>query len=99
MAIVHAIRTIVEDGGVFFRNASGALMLAYVAAGRLLGYIEQHMNSWDCIAGLLMIEEAGGTIIRPDPAISLDKGTVVIGGGPNVFARIRDIAEDSFNRG
>ena len=47
-------------GGVFFRNGSGALMLAYVAAGRLAGYIEPHMHAWDCLAGLLMIREAGG---------------------------------------
>ena len=38
------------DGGVFYRNASGALMLAYVAAGRLIGYTEPHMNPWDCVA-------------------------------------------------
>jgi myo-inositol-1(or 4)-monophosphatase len=94
--ILTAVRIIVEEGGVFFRNASGALMLAYVAAGRLLGYMEEHMNSWDCVAGLLMVEEAGGRIVRPDPNTSLDKGTVVIAGGPNVFGRINEIAQVSF---
>jgi myo-inositol-1(or 4)-monophosphatase len=72
-------------------------MLAYVAGGRLLGCIEEHMNSWDCLAGLLMIKEAGGQIVQPDPATSLDQGTVVIGAGPNVFAAIRQIAQDSFD--
>ena len=43
------------EGGLFFRNASGAVMLAYVASGRLLGYVEEHMNAWDCVAGLLMV--------------------------------------------
>lgn len=95
--IVTAIERIIAEGGVFFRNASGALMLAYTAAGRLLGYIEEHMNSWDCIAGLLMIEEAGGIIVRPDPATSLENGTVVIAGGPNVFAAIEAIADTSFD--
>ena len=94
--IVRAVDRIVTGGGVFFRNASGALMLAYTAGGRLLGYIEEHMNSWDCIAGLLMIREAGGIIVEPDPATSLDNGTVVIAGGPNVFAAIKDIADDCF---
>lgn len=49
-----------EQGGTFIRNGSGALMTAYVAAGRLIGYYETHINSWDCLAGLVMVEEAGG---------------------------------------
>ncbi len=75
---IAAITALLGEGGMFFRNASGALMLAYVAAGRLIGYIEEHMNSWDCIAGLLMIEEAGGTILRPDPKTVVEKGTRII---------------------
>jgi myo-inositol-1(or 4)-monophosphatase len=94
--IVKAVDRIVSQGGVFFRNASGALMLAYTAGGRLLGYIEEHMNSWDCVAGLLMIKEAGGLIVEPDPATSIDNGTVVIAGGPHVFAAIKQIADDCF---
>lgn len=42
------------------RGGSGALGLAYVAAGRLDGYCELHINAWDVLAGLLLIEEAGG---------------------------------------
>ena len=51
---------LLEAGGMFFRNGSGALMLAYVACGRLVGYYEPHINSWDCMAGLCLIREAGG---------------------------------------
>jgi myo-inositol-1(or 4)-monophosphatase len=54
------VRRLLEAGGMFFRNGSGALMLAYVAAGRLAGYFEPVMHPWDCLAGMLMIEEAGG---------------------------------------
>lgn len=42
------------------RAASGALGLAYVADGRSDGYAELHMNAWDCLAGLLLVREAGG---------------------------------------
>ena len=38
-----------DAGGVFHHNASGALSLAYVADGWLLGYSEEHMNAWDCL--------------------------------------------------
>lgn len=44
------------------RGGSGALGLAYVADGRTDGYAERSMNSWDCMAGLLMVEEAGGRV-------------------------------------
>ncbi len=56
------ILRLLQAGGVFYRNGSGAMMLADVAAGRLGGYYEPHMNSWDCLAGLLMVQEAGGRI-------------------------------------
>jgi myo-inositol-1(or 4)-monophosphatase len=35
-------------------------MLAYVAAGRFEAYYEWHMWPWDAVAGLAMIEAAGG---------------------------------------
>jgi myo-inositol-1(or 4)-monophosphatase len=44
------------------RAGSGALGLADVAAGRTEGYVELHINSWDCAAGLLLVAEAGGRI-------------------------------------
>jgi myo-inositol-1(or 4)-monophosphatase len=71
-------------------------MLVYVAAGRLLGYVEEHMNSWDCLGGLLIVEEAGGRIVKPDAATVLEYGTVVIAAGPNVFDRINKLADDCF---
>ena len=40
-------------GGV--RAGSGALGLAYVAAGRRDGYVENHINAWDCLAGNLLV--------------------------------------------
>jgi myo-inositol-1(or 4)-monophosphatase len=85
------IADLIGQGGVFFRNASGALMLAYVASGRLIGYVEQHMNSWDCIAGLLLIEEAGGIIVAPDPKTVLAEGTGIVAGGPGVFEAIKKL--------
>ncbi|MFB0937047.1 MAG: inositol monophosphatase family protein [Propionivibrio sp.] len=59
-AFVPFIESIMRDGGMFIRNGSGALMITYVAAGRLIGYFEPHMNSWDALAGLVLVREAGG---------------------------------------
>ena len=39
---------------------SAALMLAWVACGRLTAYWEYDLSSWDVAAGSVLIEEAGG---------------------------------------
>lgn len=44
------------------RIGSAALELAYVAAGRLDGYWEKGLNSWDVMAGLLLVLEAEGQV-------------------------------------
>jgi myo-inositol-1(or 4)-monophosphatase len=44
------------------RAGSAALDVAYVAAGRLDGYWEYHMQPWDTAAGALMVVEAGGVL-------------------------------------
>jgi myo-inositol-1(or 4)-monophosphatase len=43
-------------------TGSAALHLAYVAAGRLSGFWEIGLNSWDVAAGALLISESGGTV-------------------------------------
>lgn len=96
--IVPLIDALIGQGGVFFRNASGALMLAYVAAGRLLAYCEEHMNAWDCLAGLLIVEEAGGRVLVPDPATVVEEGTMVIAGGPNIFSQVQALCAAAFSR-
>lgn len=90
------VRMLLAEGGVFFRNASGALMLAYVAAGRLLGYVEEHMNAWDCLAGMLLVEEAGGMVVKPDPKTVLRDGTLVITGGKGVFPKLRELSSEAY---
>ena len=44
------------------RDGSAALDLAYVACGRFDGFWEDGLNPWDLAAGVLLIEEAGGSV-------------------------------------
>lgn len=60
------IADLLSRGGNFIRNGSGALMLAYVAAGRLVGYYEPRMRAWDCMAGFCLVTEAGGAALPFD---------------------------------
>lgn len=93
---VRLIANLVQEGGVFYRNASGALMLAYVAAGRLIGYTEPHMNAWDCVAGMLLVEEAGGRVWPVGMATMLRDGGPVIAATANVYGELARISAEAF---
>lgn len=83
---------LVHRKGMYHRSGSGALSLAYVAAGRLIGYFEPHMNSWDFAASVLIIREAGGVIndcLPNDEA--LIKGGLVLAAAPGVFDALSDV--------
>lgn len=56
----QVVETLLEQGIEHRRFGAGALMLAHVAAGQVHGYFERHLNSWDALAGLVLIKEAGG---------------------------------------
>ena len=44
------------------RNSGcAALDLAYVGSGRLDGFFQNKINLWDIAAGVLIVNEAGGT--------------------------------------
>lgn len=94
--VVVLIGLIMAGGGVFYRNASGALMLAYAASGRLLGYAEEHMNAWDCLAGMLLVKEAGGTVLKADTETVLGHGTRVITGGRHIFPKLQALCAEAF---
>ncbi len=50
------------------RAGSAALDLANVACGRYDGFWEFNLNPWDTAAGVLLVQEAGGSVTRFDGA-------------------------------
>ena len=91
-ATVAAIDRLLQAGGMFHRHGSGALGLAWTACGRLIGYVEPHMNSWDAVAGLLLIAEAGGYTNDFLADDGLLKGNAVLGCPPALRDTLRGIA-------
>lgn len=90
------LSALLEHNGLFRRSGSGALDLAYVAAGRLIGYVEPHMNAWDCLAAMLIIEEAGGLLEPIDMQTMLHAGGRVIVGCPGVYEKIHALADTAY---
>ncbi|UFS68215.1 inositol monophosphatase (plasmid) [Paracoccus denitrificans] len=85
---IAAVNALIGAGANVRRGACGALGLAYVADGRSDGYAELHMNSWDCLAGLLLVREAGGVT---GPFLSmggLTRGAPVLAATPAVAATL-----------
>ena len=57
------IRRALMERNVACRNfGSAALQLAHVAEGRYDAFVELTLSSWDAMAGLLLVEEAGGHV-------------------------------------
>ena len=76
---------LLEGGGMFHRCGSGAVGLAYVAAGRMIGYVEEHINSWDCLAAILLVTEAGGRASDFLGRNGLTGGGPLVAGSPGVY--------------
>jgi myo-inositol-1(or 4)-monophosphatase len=81
-SISEFLEPFLTEGGMLFRNGSGALMLAYVAAGRLIGYYEAHINSWDCAAGIAIVQAAGGWTNNFLAGDGLTSGNPILAGTP-----------------
>lgn len=66
------------------RLGAAALDFCYVAAGRLDGYWEKDLKTWDAMAGMLIACEAGGVVTDyaggSDPQ-RLDRGRYVVSNG------------------
>ena len=78
------LRRISNWGAAPYRTGSGALGIAYVAAGRRDAYVEHHIQSWDCLAGILIVSEAGGYVSDFLAGEGLAKGNPLIACAPGV---------------
>jgi myo-inositol-1(or 4)-monophosphatase len=87
-------RALLASGAVVKDMGAGALMLAHVAAGRYDGFVEPHMHPWDALAGLLLVEEAGGTVLDyPDG--DLASGGPVIAAGATLYPALAALVRRS----
>ena len=84
----RALTRVINAGMEYRRFGAGALMLAHVATGQVHAYYEEHMNSWDALAGMLLIVEAGGASNDFLADDGLLRGNLVLAGCVDVQARL-----------
>ncbi len=83
-AFLALIGRVVGAGSAPARSGSGALGLAYVAAGRRDGFVENHIRAWDCLAGVALVREAGGYVSDFLAGEGLRKGNPILACAPGV---------------
>ncbi len=78
------------------RAGSAALDLAYTACGRLDGYWEFKLNSWDTAAGVLLVREAGGAVTYIDGSTFELASAEVLATNGKLHAPLMRLFEDMF---
>ena len=89
--VVPVLDRLLRAGGMFLRNGSGALGLCDVACGRLIGYVEAHINSWDCLGALAVIDAAGGRTNDYLTGDALRSGNRIVAGPPALYDTLEEI--------
>jgi myo-inositol-1(or 4)-monophosphatase len=83
---VNEIRTKLSEQGVELRRLGSACVeICYVACGRLDGYLELHLNSWDVAAGLVILREAGARTNAFDTGPWLTDGNPFLCATPSLY--------------
>ncbi|MDN7208840.1 inositol monophosphatase family protein, partial [Klebsiella pneumoniae] len=67
----------------------GALMSAWAAAGRLIGYYEPHMNPWDALPGLVLMREAGGASNDFLAQEGIQRGNPLLLASPTLYPQLK----------
>lgn len=81
----HAlVEGVMAEGAMLRACGSGALGLADVAAGRIDGYVELHINLWDVAAGLVILREAGAVVSDFTAGDGMRAGNPILAAAPGV---------------
>jgi myo-inositol-1(or 4)-monophosphatase len=78
------LKSVMQQTAGVRRPGAASLDLAYVAAGRIDGFWEIGLNSWDTAAGTLLITEAGGRVGTLSGG-DYRQGGNIIAGTPKVY--------------
>ena len=70
------------------RAGAAALDLAYIAAGRLDGYWESGLESWDLAAGGLIVREAGGLVTDFQGESNFLENGEIVAGNPKIISEM-----------
>ena len=85
-------QSVMGAGAMLRAGGSGALGLADVAAGRIDGYVELHINLWDVAAALAILHEAGAAISDFMAGDGPTNGNPILAAAPGVAQALAALA-------
>ncbi len=92
--VIESLNQLLKEDAMIFRNGSGALMICYAASGRLIGYIEHHLNSWDACAAWLICKEAGLKVNSFDSLDWIVNGNPVLAAPANLYDKLQHLNDE-----
>lgn len=75
------LNDLMKDTQGLRRMGSAAADMAYVACGRYGGFFEYNLNSYDIAAGVMLVQEAGGTVTDFNGGDDYIFGREIVAGG------------------
>jgi myo-inositol-1(or 4)-monophosphatase len=86
------IETVLRSGSAMRCMGTCVVALAMVAEGTAEAYYEAHVQPWDCLAGLLIVREAGGRTNDVPGPVMLAHGGPLLASSPALFDRLAAVA-------
>jgi len=75
------------------RDGSAALDLCYVASGRVDGFWEMGLSPWDLAAGVVIVQEAGGTVSDYLGGTAFMQSGNIVAGAPGLHAELLEVLQ------
>ena len=91
------IETALRSGAALRCMGSCVVALTMVAEGTADGYFEAHIQAWDCLAGVLIVREAGGRTNEFPGPVMLARGGPLLASAPALFDPLAEVAAARLN--
>lgn len=94
---LETMKALMQKTAGIRRPGSAALDLAWLAAGRIDGFWEFNLKSWDIAAGALIVREAGGIVSDFQNKDGYLQSGDIIAAAPKVFPEMLKIIQEKVN--
>lgn len=96
-AYLNVLKHLMQTTHGLRRMGSAAVDLAYVACGRFEGFFEYGLNPWDVAGGILLVQEAGGTVSDFKNENDFLFGKSIVADNSGIHKELMNIIEQNFN--
>jgi myo-inositol-1(or 4)-monophosphatase len=93
------IETVLRSGSAMRCMGTCVVAVAMVAEGAADAYYEAHVQPWDCLAGLLIVREAGGRTNEVPGPVMLAHGGPLLAATPMLFDRLAAVVSAQVDLG